>query len=98
LIAINWRSFPICYYLYQNYYRESTSFASDLEKGKWVGEIVHDLWGIATTSLQVGWPLLITALGLVGVAFFGENDKMKAAGGWMLAFGGLALLVWNLKR
>lgn len=63
-----------------------------------MGEIIQDLWGIAAMSLKVGWPLLITALGLAGVAFFGDNDKMKTAGGWALAFVGLVLLVWNLKR
>jgi len=63
-----------------------------------VGEILQNLWGIATTSLEVGWPLLMTALGLAGVAFFGGKDKIKAAGGWALAFVGLLLLIWNLKR
>ena len=63
-----------------------------------MGEILQDLWGIATTSLEVGWPLLVTALGLAGVAFYGGGDKIKAAGGWALAFVGLLLLIWNLKR
>jgi hypothetical protein len=63
-----------------------------------VGEILQVLWGVAATSLEVGWPLLITALGLAGVAFYGGGDKIKAAGGWALALVGLLLLIWNLKR
>jgi hypothetical protein len=61
-------------------------------------EIFRGLLAIASTSIEVGWPLMITALGLAGVAFFGEKDKMKTAAGWVIAFVGFVLLVWNLKR
>jgi drug/metabolite transporter (DMT)-like permease len=63
-----------------------------------VREILQYLWGIAATGLKIGWPLLITALGLAEVAFFGERDKIKTVGGWVIVFVGLLLLVWNLKR
>ena len=33
------------------------------------------LWDITISELQIGWPLLVVAFGLTGVAYFGEKDK-----------------------
>jgi len=56
------------------------------------------LWDIAASGLQIGWPLLIVALALGGVAYFGEKDKIKAIAGWLIALGGLFLFLLNLKK
>jgi hypothetical protein len=61
-------------------------------------EIFGYLSGITSTSIKVGWPLLILASGLGGVAYFEGKDRVKTAGGWALALVGLILFVWNLKR
>ncbi len=55
------------------------------------------LWDIGISGLGMGWPLLILALGLGGVAYFGERDKIKTAGGWIVALAGLLLFIWNLR-
>jgi len=60
--------------------------------------ILEILWQIVLSSLHIGWPLLILALGLGGVAYFADKDKTKAAGGWAMAIVGILLFVQNLRR
>jgi len=42
---------------------------------------------IAIFGLQIGWPLLIIALGLAGAAYFGGEDRIKTISGWIIALG-----------
>jgi hypothetical protein len=56
------------------------------------------LWDIAVSGLQIGWPLLVVAFGLAGVAYFGEKDRIKTIAGWVIALGGLFLFLFNLKK
>jgi hypothetical protein len=60
-------------------------------------EFWKDLCGIATYGLKAGWPLLLSALGLAGAAYFGEKDKVKTVGSWALAIVGFLLLFFNLR-
>ena len=59
--------------------------------------LLRALWDIAISGLQIGWPLLIVAFGLAGVAYFGEKDRIKTIAGWVIALGGLFLFLLNLK-
>ena len=61
-------------------------------------EIFEYFLGFTSTSIKVGWPLLILAFGLGGVAYFEGKDRIKTVGGWALALVGLILFVWNLKK
>jgi hypothetical protein len=61
-------------------------------------EFFEYFFGFTSTTIQVGWPLLILASGLGWVAYFEGKDRIKTAGGWALALVGLILFVWNLKR
>jgi len=54
-------------------------------------------WDIAISGLQIGWPLLIVAFGLAGVAYFGDKDRIKTICGWVIALGGLFFFLINLK-
>ena len=56
------------------------------------------LWDIATSGLQIGWPLLIVAFALGGVACFGEKDRIKTIAGCLIALAGLFLFLLNLKK
>ncbi len=56
------------------------------------------LGDIATCGLKVGWPLLLSALGLAGAAYYGGKDKAKTAGGWALALVGFLLFFFTLRE
>ncbi len=60
-------------------------------------DLLLSLIGIVSSGFRVGWPLLIAACGLAGVAWFGERDRAKTALAWIIAAGGLALFVLNWK-
>ena len=60
-------------------------------------DLFISLAGIAASGLQVGWPLLIAACGLAGIAYFGEKDRVKTAGAWIIAAAGFVLFVLNWK-
>ena len=55
------------------------------------------LWDIVISGLQIGWPLLVVALGLTGVAYLGEKDRIKTIWGWVVALVGLFLFLFNLR-
>lgn len=55
------------------------------------------LWDIAISGLQIGWPLLIVAFGLAGLAYFGDKNRINTIWGWIIALGGLFLFLLNLK-
>ena len=55
------------------------------------------LWDIAISGLQIGWPLLVIAIGLAEVAYFGDKSRIKTIPGWGIALGGLFLFLLNLK-
>ncbi|MBI5968007.1 MAG: hypothetical protein HY882_09160 [Deltaproteobacteria bacterium] len=63
-----------------------------------MAEIFKSLLEIASTSIKVGWPLLILAFGLAGVAYFGGKDRIRTMAGWALVIVGLIFFVWNLRR
>ncbi len=54
-------------------------------------------WDIVILGLQIGWPLMIVALGLAAVAYFGEKDRVKTIWGWIFALGGLFLFLFNIR-
>jgi hypothetical protein len=56
------------------------------------------LGDIATCGLKVGWPLLLSALGLASVAYYGGKDKVKTTGGWVLAFVSFLLFFFTLRK
>ena len=60
-------------------------------------EIIGYMWGIFTTSLRVGWPLLILAFGLGLAAYLGNKGTLKALAGWALVGVGVILFFWNLR-
>ena len=66
--------------------------------GEKVAFIFEALGDIATCGLKVGWPLLLSALGLAGVAYYGGKDKAKTAGGWALALVGFLLFFFALRE
>lgn len=55
------------------------------------------LCDIAISGFQIGWPLLVVAFGLTGVAYFGEKDRIKTIWGWVVALVGLFLFLFNLR-
>ncbi len=44
-------------------------------------EIFRGLLAIDSTSIEVGWPLFILAVGLGWIAYFGGKDRIRALGG-----------------
>ncbi len=54
-------------------------------------------WDIVILGLQIGWPLMIVALGLAAVAYFGEKDRAKTRWGWIFALGALFLFLFNIR-
>lgn len=63
-----------------------------------MANIFEALGDIATCGLKVGWPLLLSALGLAGVAYYGGKDKVKTTGGWVLALAGFFLFFLTLRE
>ncbi len=61
-------------------------------------DLFFSLFGIAASGLQVGWPLLIAACGLGGVAYFGGKDRIKTAGAWIITVAALIIFILNWRR
>jgi hypothetical protein len=59
---------------------------------------IQALGDIVIAGLKVGWPLLLSALGLAGVAYYGGKGKLKTAGSWALALLGFLLFIFTLRR
>jgi len=60
--------------------------------------LLRVFWEVAISGFQMGWPLLIAAFGLTGVAYFGGKDKGKTILGWVIALGGFLLFLLNLRK
>ena len=61
-------------------------------------EIIGYLWGITTTSINVGWPLLILAFGLGLAASSNKKWALHVLAGWVLVGVGVILFIWNLRN
>jgi hypothetical protein len=67
----------------------------DKESMSWFLQALGD---IAVAGLQAGWPLLLSALGLAGVACYGRKNMRKTAAGWAVAVLGFFLFILTLRR
>jgi hypothetical protein len=71
------------------------SCAEGKESMPWFMQALGD---IVVAGLKAAWPLLLSALGLAGVAYYGGKDKLKTAGDWALALLGFLFFIFTLRR